>query len=304
MSEAHTISRFVKQEGAPAKSPQSGTAEPLLLSHRPLIEPLLHSLDLPLSEYSFANLYLFRAIHRYSVVMHPAPHLLGVTYDGASHAMPLFRFGRGDIDALLRFATCIYPVTEQSAGEAAAYGLRAHWNDDDSDYLYDGRRLALLEGRALQPKRKQAAAFAARMRPVSTPLTSGNLEEAHKVLELWLSQVDRAQGETDYAACREALRDFDALGLTGILISDAGGAPCGFLVAQWLGQSSMAVHFAKGDRSHAGVYPYMFGEFAARSGATWLNFEQDLGKPGLRRAKRALDPLRLLRKYRLSAGAE
>jgi hypothetical protein len=267
-----------------------------------LIEPLLRASDLPLSEYSFANLYLFRAVHRYSLVLHPVPHLLGVTYDGASHAMPLFRFRRTDIDVLLRFAACIFPVTEQAAGEAAAYGLRVHWNDDDSDYIYDSRKLALLEGRTLRSKRKQADSFAAKMRPVSAPLTSANLRDAEQVLELWSRQVDRPKAETDYAACREALHDFEALGLTGVLISDKGGAPCAFLVAQSLGQFSMAVHFAKGDRSHAGVYPYMFSEFAAQSGATWLNFEQDLGKPGLRRAKRALDPARLLRKYRLAAG--
>jgi hypothetical protein len=46
----------------------------------------------------------------------------------------------------------------------------------------------------------------------------------------------------------------------------------------------------------------MFSRFAAAAGSTWLNFEQDLGKAGLRQAKRALDPVRLLRKCRLSRG--
>jgi uncharacterized protein len=273
------------------------------LAHRPLIEPLLQALSLPLSEYSFANLYLFRAIHRYRVMLHPVPHVLGITYDGAPHAMPLLRLDRTDVDILLARATCIYPVTEQAAGEAAALGLRCHWNDDDSDYLYDSRKLAVLEGRTLRPKRLQAAAFASEMRPMSAPLTAGNVGDAQQVLELWSSQVDRPKTETDYAECREALLEFETLGLTGIVINDGGGRPCGFLMAHSLGQSSVAVQFAKGDRTHAGLYPYMFSQFAAQSGAAWLNFEQDLGKPGLRRAKRALDPARLIRKYRLAAAA-
>jgi hypothetical protein len=293
---------LLTEDGAPARPARDRSAEPLSLAHRPLIEPLLRALDLPLSEYSFANLYLFRAVHRYAVVLHPVPHLLGITYDGVSHAMPLLRFGPADVDTLLQCAACVYPVTEQAAEEAAAYGLRSHWNDDDSDYIYDSRKLAALEGRTLRSKRTQAAVFAARMRPVSTPLSAANVSDAQQVLELWSSQVDRPKTATDYDACREALLNFEALGLTGIMVNDGGGTPCGFLMAQGLGQFGMAVHFAKGDRSHAGVYPYMFSRFAAESGAAWLNFEQDLGKPGLRRAKRALDPARLIRKYRLVAG--
>jgi hypothetical protein len=72
------------------------------------------------------------------------------------------------------------------------------------------------------------------------------------------------------------------------------------VVASRQGADTAVVHFAKADRTLEGVYPYLFSRFAAGAGATWLNFEQDLGKPGLRQAKRALDPVRTLRKCRLS----
>ena len=120
---------------------------------------------------------------------------------------------------------------------------------------------------------------------------------------MWAAQVGRSAAETDYAACREALACFAALGLHGLLVLDDAGVARGFLIAQSLGGSGAAIHFAKGDRNHPGVYPYMFSQYAARTSASWLNFEQDLGKPGLRQAKRALDPQRLSRKYRLSRSA-
>lgn len=273
--------------------------EPLSLSHRPLIEPLLRELDLPLSEYSFANLYLFRAVHRYVLVFHPLPYVLGVTYDGVKHAMPLARFSGTDVGSLLEHASCIYPVTDEIAQGAAGFGLQSRWNDDDSDYTYDARKLAALEGRTLRPKRIEAEAFAAMARPSIAPIGAGDLDKAFDTLELWASQVDRAKADTDYHACREALANFEALGLSGIVISDSAGVPCAFLLAQSLGRNGAAVHFAKGNRNYPGVYTYMFSQFAARTGASWLNFEQDLGKPGLRQAKRALDPAAQLRKYRL-----
>jgi hypothetical protein len=119
-------------------------------------------------------------------------------------------------------------------------------------------------------------------------------------LELWASQVPPPRQATDYGPCNEALDNFEALSLSGVLVSDSGNCPCAFLLARPLGTSSMAVHFAKGNRDYAGVYAYLFSRFAASTCVQWLNFEQDLGAPGLRQAKRALDPAHRLHKYRLS----
>jgi hypothetical protein len=213
--------------------------------------------------------------------------------------MPLTRFSEREVGALLGRASCIYPVTEEVAARAAAYGLQSRWNDDDSDYTYDSRRLASLEGKALRAKRMQAAAFAAAVRPSCAPLGRGNLQQALDTLELWAGQVAESRIETDYDQCREALCNFDVLGLTGLVVSDSAESPCAFLLAQSLGESGVAVHFAKGNRNYAGVYAYMFSQFAARCGAARLNFEQDLGKPGLRRAKLAFDPVERLHKCRL-----
>ena len=279
------------------------SAETLTLAHRSLVEPMLRALDSPLSEYSFANLFLFRGVHQYAVTFHPLPQILGVTYDGVRHSMPLVEFSKRDVDALLGRASCIYPVTEEIALLGGTFGLTSQSNDDDSDYTYDARRLATLSGKILHPKRIEAASFAAAARPLVETLAPRNRHLAVEILEPWAQQVARPNSDTDYDACSEALANFEALGLHGILISDAAGAPCAFLLAQRLGRRSVAVHFAKGNRNYPGVYPYLFSRFAATCEATSLNFEQDLGKPGLRQAKRALDPLGQLRKYRLSAAA-
>jgi uncharacterized protein len=287
------------EDGASAPATEPGYGEPLSLAHRSTVEPLLREMNLPLSEYGFANLYLFRDVHRYALVSHPLPHMLGVTYDGVRHAMPLVRFAWDHVDALLEHAACIYPVTEEIAQQGSAHGMRSSWNDDDSDYIYEARRLALLEGKTLRHKRIEAASFAAAAAPSIAPLTLANRHQAIDILDLWARQVDRPRRDTDVDACQAALDNFEALGLHGRVISDGAGVPCAFLLAQNLGENGAAVHFAKGDREREGIYPYMFSQFAASAGVSWLNFEQDLGKPGLRQAKRALDPVRQLRKYRL-----
>ena len=279
--------------------------EPLGLDHQALLAPLIAASGSPLSEYSFANLFLFREAHAYRVVTEPFVHVLGVTYDGLRHAMPLAPLAaldRGTVDVLLDHADGLYPMAEADLAAAGELGLVARAHDADSDYLYDSMRLSTFRGRAIRRKRSQAMGFWLTMKPVAAPIDDGSAAGAAAVLDGWLADVDRAAADTDHAACRAALAHRAELALEGILVSSGDGEPLGFLLAGILPDGSKAVHFAKGRRAHAGVYPWMFACFAARSGVARLNFEQDLGKPGFARAKQAFDPVARLAKYRLFRG--
>jgi hypothetical protein len=249
-----------------------------------------------LSEHAFANLYLFRAVHQYRIRHAPIPHIVGLTYDAARHAMPLAPCDASTTLRLLESVDCLYPlagVTQKVEGSSIS------WNDDDSDYLYDARRLAALDGSRLRGKRRQASSFASAAKPSIRTLDRENRRQAHAVLDLWSKQVAPLHRQTDQEACREALDCLEALGMGGVLVTAAGKA-CAFLLFSRLSEDTVVVHFAKGDRELDGVYPYLFSQFAAQAGVPWLNFEQDLGQIGLRRAKRALDPVRRLHKFRLS----
>ena len=62
-----------------------------------------------------------------------------------------------------------------------------------------------------------------------------------------------------------------------------------------------AVRFAKGRACFVGLVPFMFQHFcvAAPETVSWLNFEQDLGRPNFRQTKQSYKPARLLPKWRL-----
>jgi uncharacterized protein len=276
----------------------ANTSEPLSLAHRECIEPLLERLGPCLSEHVFANLYLFRAVHDYRLRRAPIPHILGLTYDKARHAMPLAPCDASIANRLLESADCLYPLAGV-AGQDDESRFRVSWNEDDSDYLYEAQRLAALGGPRLRDKRRQASSFASVAKPSIRTLDRESRHHAYAVLDLWSRQVAPLHRETDYEACREALDCLEALGMGGMLVTAAGKA-CAFLLFSRLSQDTVVVHFAKGDRELDGLYPYLFSQFAAQAGVPWLNLEQDLGKVGLRQAKRALDPTRRLRKFRLA----
>lgn len=247
------------------------------------------------SEYSLANLYLYRERHGYRLVENPIPHLLGVTYDGERHALPLAPLDDDGVAAmLLDSADCLFPL-EQAEAEALAgrLGLVIDWRDDDSDYLYDASHLARLDG--AKPKRAQARAFEEQTAPELAELDK---DAALAVLEGWLTDVGKSSQDTDFDECREAIALGKELGLSGYMTIVA-REPVAFLLAGPSANGTRIVHFAKGRRAFAGAYPWMFARFAAICGAERLNFEQDLGKPGFAQAKRALAPVAQLRKYRV-----
>ncbi len=260
------------------------------------LRPLLAATASPLSEYSLANLVLFTGRHDYSFHDDPIPHVRGTTYDGARHAMPLAPFDRAVCEKLLQDVDCIGPLGEDAPDRARAWGFSCDWNDADSDYVYDAARLAALTG--AKAKRAQARAFEREHRPELIDLDDATTPLAQVVLDGWRSDVARTDDTTDYLECREALLLRVSLALDGVIVT-AAGIPVSFLLSGPAANGSRIVHFAKGRRAFPGAHPWMFARYAARVGTGWINFEQDLGKPGFAQAKRAFAPTTLLRKYRM-----
>jgi hypothetical protein len=272
--------------------------EGLTLAHREEIDALLAARpDLAFSEASFANLFLFRGVHDYRFHRRPWPHIAGVTYDGVRHTMPLVALSPSRAEALLARAECLYPV---DAAEVAELGpdWQSHYIADDSDYLFDTAALRRLP----KKKRQQAERLEQALMPALTLDAAGFEDLVLPILDQWLVEVGKPRQTTDYDICREAIAHAQVLGLQSAIVSIA-GTPRGFLLGSGLPDGSVAVHFAKATRTIPGLYPWLFSRFARRCGRYRLNFEQDLGHAGLRQAKRALEPLRLLHKYRVSRAA-
>ena len=267
--------------------------EPLGREHLTRLADLLHAAPRGPSEYSLANLYLYRARHAYRLVDGELPHLTGRTYDGETHALPLCPLDEDAAGRMLQGFDCIYPLDESEAQRLAANGrFCLDQRPEDGDYLYEVNKLAALEG--AKAKRAQAAAFA-QLGPRLAPFDSF---AAYAVLAEWLVDAGRGPDHADAHECTEAIDCREVLGLAGVVVYLA-DEPVAFLLAGPSREDDRVVHFAKGRRSLAGAYPWMFARFAGMAGTRLLNFEQDLGNAGLMQAKRALGPLDKVPKYRL-----
>lgn len=268
------------------------------LDDRAAIEALLGTDGQAPSEYCFANLYLFQKRHQYRLLEDPVPYLSGITYDGVHHAMPLVPFDADLIKALEASGiACIYPLGPQASQLPVSPSWQWHHVDADSDYWFDAAAMA--DMRFSKDRRHVARAFAAEHQPSFETWRPSIAPEALEVLDGWFADVSRSAEATDLAECREAIRLAAALGLEGGLVRTKTGVPVAFLLASPRKNGVYVVHFAKGRRTYPGAYPWMFAHFGGSSGARYLNFEQDLGNPGLAQSKRAYAPIERRPKLRL-----
>jgi hypothetical protein len=281
--------------------------EPLSLSHKSLLREPLRASGAPLSEYSFANLYLFREKHAYSVLFEEVPFIRGKSYSGAEYAMPtgdVRKIDRALLDRMIDRCGCLFPIPEEwlAAFPEPAYAI-SH-DDTESDYLYLIEKLATYSGRGLHGKKNLLHQFMDGYSSEALPLTGDRLADARRVLEIWNETSDLPPEATDYAACGEAIDRYDELVLCGGIYY-ADGDPAGFIMGEELDPAAFVIHFAKADRRFKGIYQYMYHQFAGIMPSKYavFNFEQDLGLDSLRQTKASYHPDRMAVKYRITRPA-
>jgi hypothetical protein len=281
------------------------SGEPLDLRHRPLIEGRLKALALPISEYSFPNLYLFRRAHDYRVVRTgDEVFISGLSYDGHRYLMPTRAIVAADIPlvtSLLKEADFLFPIPDDWLPVFDPAGFAISDDESEADYVYSVHKFALYPGRNLHRKRNLLRQFTESYSHEALPLTRDRIADARAVLDAWQAESGRKSGETDYEACREALDRYEELALCGGIYY-AEGEPAGFVLGEELGERTFVLHFAKALTKFKGIYQYVFSTFAKILPPRYefLNLEQDLGNPALRQAKSSYQPDFLLRKNRVA----
>lgn len=272
--------------------------------HREMLYNKLKELQVHISEYSFANLYLFRESHDYEVMHADDFFISGITYDGMRYVMPtadVRKFDASLVRNLISEFGAMFPVPEEwlTAFDPGIYEVG--YNDGDTDYVYTLDTMREYAGKKLHNKRNLLYQFQRLYRHEAYPLTQERLGDARNVLKAWQEESGAAAHETDFRACSEALDLYAELELCGGMYY-AEGEPAGFILGEDISDNIFAFHFAKGKRKFKGLYQFMYNSFAKIMPEQFccFNMEQDLGMESLRRAKSSYHPSCMLKKYRVT----
>lgn len=267
------------------------------------------------SDASFANIYLLR--NKYSTKISRYKDFIIRKYSGkGARCGYTFPLGKGDVakalaeiekDAKecgerLQFA---FVTEEQKEVLENAMPARFCYSSDagDSDYIYLRSELASLSGKAFHKKKNHFSKFV-RTYPDYKYYEIGacNIYDAQKVADAWYyehMQDEDASQLAEYKAIKEALENFEELGLIGgiIYVNDS---PCAMTIASKINENTVDVHFEKavGEYALNGGYAAINKLFSEKlDGVTWLNREEDIGIEGLRKAKLSYRPKIMLKKY-------
>lgn len=267
------------------------------------------------SDASFANIYLLR--NKYSTKISRYKDFIIRKYSGkGARCGYTFPLGKGDVAKALaeiekyakecgerlQFA---FVTEEQKEVLENAMPARFCYSSDagDSDYIYLRSELASLSGKAFHKKKNHFSKFV-RTYPDYKYYEIGacNIYDAQKVADAWYYehlQDEDASQLAEYKAIKEALENFEELGLIGgiIYVNDS---PCAMTIASKINENTVDVHFEKavGEYALNGGYAAINKLFSEKlGGVTWLNREEDIGIEGLRKAKLSYRPKIMLKKY-------
>jgi hypothetical protein len=280
-------------------------SEILDIQHKDLLFHRFKALRTSLSEYTFANLYLFRKNHAYEVVFINENDIFikGKTYDGHVYLMPttdVRTMEMSTLKELMRSVDFLCPLPEEWLTPFQTDEFEISYAEGDADYVYTVEKMATYAGRNLHKKRNLLKQFLELYPHDAKPLTNDRLDEARFVLKDWMSTSELNPDDTDYAPCLEALDRYEELIICGGIYY-ADNEPAGFVLGEELNEETFVLHFAKARTKFKGVYQYMFNNFAKilPPKYKYLNLEQDLEKENLRIFKSSYLPDAMIRKARV-----
>jgi hypothetical protein len=278
-------------------------SEKLGIEHKGLLVPRLKAVKTSLSEYTFPNLFLFRANHGYEVIQDKEVFVKGTTYDGHAYLMPtsdVRLLETAYLKELMREVEFLFPLPGEWLTAFNAEEFEVAFAEGDADYVYTVEKMSTYKGRNLHKKRNLLKQFLELHTHDARPLTNDRLDEARFVLKDWLKTSQMKVEETDYGPCFEALERYEELVLCGGIYY-ANDEPAGFVLGEELNPETFVLHFAKARTKFKGIYQYLFNNFAKilPPSYKYLNLEQDLDRENLRVFKSSYVPYALLKKARV-----
>lgn len=285
---------------------------PVELADRDLFENLFQRQQPVISEFTFANLYVWRKTYDFAIAG-LGGGLAVRARDRAGNHFFLPPIGVGDrLDAaenmlgLLAqegYDPRICRVPKSLAGELESAGFRVESDRDNYDYVYLSMNMIDLPGRKLHGKRNHIAQFRAEYSYEYRRVTPDLAPACVQLQEGWCDIRDcfipenRGLAE-EHEAVIEALDLLEPLRLSaGAIVMD--GKVAAFSVGGKLNNDTFVIHFEKATPAYPGLYQVINQEFTADVGRDYryVNREQDLGDPGLRRAKESYYPHHLVEKF-------
>lgn len=276
--------------------------------HLDICRPYFELLSYPTCDYTVGGVFMWRDL--YDIEFAADEEALFIRYheEGGDiyYGLPIFKDVSAGIAKLIahekeqgnniiRF--CAIPAEYTPCFE----GLRvvnSYPQTEYFDYLYAAEDLINLSGKKFGGQRNLISQFG-RLYPDGKfeVLNEGNLDEVREFFDSFSSADLNEDKNAENDLVHQVLEKEGLYGMFGGVLY-AEGKVAGFSVGEIVGDT-LYVHIEKADRNVKGAYQTLNNRFAAHfgKGVQFINREDDTGDLGLRKAKLAYHPIRLLEKF-------
>ena len=277
------------------------------------IHEILYPADLPGADNTFHNMYFWECY--YGEVAQLGGFVTQRLSQGGVSTY-LFPAGKGDVRAALEELMqdaktrgekfCLRGVTDDKKAllEQLFPGKFTFTAYRDSfDYIYTVEELTELHGKKLQAKRNHCNRFEQDHPNFETRVvTMENIALCRDMVQKWYEVHEwNEQIEQEKTAISRAFDCFDKTNMDGLMLLD-GGEVIAFSMGARMNEEYYDVCFEKAYSAINGAYAMINREFSRMIAQKYpdvqfLNREDDMGEPGLRKAKESYQPTLLLEKF-------
>ncbi len=283
---------------------------PITIEERTILHDRFWNAESHGSEYSFANLFFWGDQH--ICTQFDIPLILSRFGDWFAYLYPLTAEYTEILMADARERGIPFRYWGMTLEEAGALDrafpdtFRIKASRNSFDYVYDIQRLCTLSGKKLQSKRNHCNRFEQDHPEYRVlPLDDDLLRQCRSFTDRWYEEHAHLHDPDSYAGEKRAIAKafdyFHEMHMEGIALFCEEGL-VGFSMGNQIREDMFDVNYEKALAAMNGAYPMVNREFARHLHSKYpeirfLDREDDMGIPGLRKAKESYYPDILLEKY-------
>lgn len=298
----------------------------ITIENREILEEYLNGYEYKTSGLSFSAQYMWRDINRFSwEIIGDYMCIAGISHleleDGVILPFmfpPLTRTGEYDSKSLRETILQAKEIFEQKGQPFSLRLVPFHlmeiikeacpemsFKDDrpNYDYIYLTQDLIELKGRAYHSKKNHLNYFLKTYEYEYVEMTSDMADDAMKFIAEFNARKEVPEHEMEMLkmeeqAMEDVFRNLEKVGYSaGAILID--GKIEAIAIGGQLGRNMITEHVEKANVNYRGLYQAINNEFCRNvaSKAKYINREEDMGIPNLRKAKLSYKPVKLLEKY-------
>jgi hypothetical protein len=290
--------------------------KPIAVEDRKTITSFTHDSEFLNCDFAFANMCSWRFLYdsAYTVTDGFLFIRFYVEEKGKKHSVYMFPLGNGDlrqaIDRIekdaqtMGFPLMLLGLTPKSLNllDSLFPGQFIYTPERDYfDYIYHREDLIQLTGKKYQSKRNHINKFKKQYEYAYLPITPDIAPQCMELERTWqknnIHDKNKKNLLLEQRSMAFAISHFNDLGLLGGVIT-VNGKIIAFTYGSPVNKYTFGIHVEKADIEYEGIYSVINQEFALQipEQYNYINREEDLGLPGLRKSKLSYHPAILLEK--------